>query len=425
MSKQFAAGRTDSPCRSRHCLKHIAENCCELIEKGVYCDEKKKVLAKYKCLISNCSKPHTQVEKRTGFTNVKRHFFANHVNNSYEKLDRLVDRMVDATRSSGKISSHFAIVDKHDEAVFETLQCLVMKNRPLSDLECPEFKGISKFDRHLSTEHCKDVLREVCGIVENGVAEEMKTAGMGGLLHDGWTKAGNHFLGVFAACTRKLKLVLTLTKSMKRASTVDAKHAPKGYEVKVTLVSCSPLFNCNDEDTDDTPIEDGSEAVTGEATTFTAKAHVDHIKHVFSKYYNLDVQDWAKHILADNAPVNQKTARDLDIPSIGCKSHLLNLEANHMIARDDHLQNLLVDVRNNMTVWKNSNKNSSIMRELTPLRPSLPSKVRWSGNCQMLEKWLKTRLALIDASDHENATIDVDATQGTKMKLKVVERHAR
>ncbi len=58
------------------------------------------------------------------------------------------------------------------------------------------------------------------------------------------------------------------------------------------------------------------------------------------------------------------------------------------------------------------------MRELTHLRPSLPSKVRWSGNYQMLEKWLKTRLALIDASDHENATIAVDASQGTNIRAK-------
>jgi hypothetical protein len=47
----------------------------------------------------------------------------------------------------------------------------------------------------------------------------------------------------------------------------------------------------------------------------------------------------------------------LPCQSIGCKSHLLNLEANAMIADDNQLESLLDDVRQDMTTWKNSNKN--------------------------------------------------------------------
>jgi hypothetical protein len=79
---------------------------------------------------------------------------------------------------------------------------------------------------------------------------------------------------------------LSLAKQLKRPSAADAKNAPKGYEVKVTLVSCSPLFNVDKPDTDDTPIEDNGQAATEattEATTFTAEAHVSHIMPRASK----------------------------------------------------------------------------------------------------------------------------------------------
>ena len=187
----------------------------------------------------------------------------------------------------------------------------------------------------------------------------------------------------------------------------------------MTLVSCSPLFNVDKPDTDDALDGDSSPAATEtEAAAFTAEARVSHVKHVFRKHCDLEVKDWAKCVLADNAPVNQKTARDLDLPSIGCKSHLLNLEANAVIANDNQLEGLLDDVWQDMTTWKNSNKNSSVVRELTHFRPTIPSRTRWSGNWQMLDKWGKTKSALIEASEHDNATIDIDASAATNNRAK-------
>jgi hypothetical protein len=72
-------------------------------------------------------------------------------------------------------------------------------------------------------------------------AQEIKTAGMGGLLHDGWTKAGNHLLGVFAAYLRKMKQVSTLAKRMKHhqlhvqsATCAQGKSLPGPFAISPT-----------------------------------------------------------------------------------------------------------------------------------------------------------------------------------------------
>jgi hypothetical protein len=111
---------------------------------NTYHNAKDKSFKKYKCLISNCSKPEMLVQHKSGYTNLrchflaKCHFLANHASNSLAELDLLVE-----SSSSNKISSHFAVVSKYDEAMFGTLQYLIMKNRPLADIQCPEFRALS------------------------------------------------------------------------------------------------------------------------------------------------------------------------------------------------------------------------------------------------------------------------------------------
>jgi hypothetical protein len=66
------------------------------------------------------------------------------------------------------------------------------------------------------------------------------------------------------------------------------------------------------EDMDSTPFVDDSMNDTI-AASFTAQVHVKHFKTVFNDYYRLDLSDWAKAAIADNAATNHKAAKILEL----------------------------------------------------------------------------------------------------------------
>ena len=41
--------------------------------------------------------------------------------------------------------------------------------------------------------------------VEKRIEEELKQAGIGAIMHDGWSKFGTHYVGLFAQFVRKVK----------------------------------------------------------------------------------------------------------------------------------------------------------------------------------------------------------------------------
>ena len=106
---------------------------------------------------------------------------------------------------SDKITGHYTKITDYEKDLFGTLQYFVMGNHPLSDIEDPEYREMSKFSKLYSSKICKEVRKEISTIVEEKISEEMMEEKMGGLLTDGWTKSGTHFLGIFAVYPRKEK----------------------------------------------------------------------------------------------------------------------------------------------------------------------------------------------------------------------------
>ena len=121
---------------------------------------------------------------------------------------------------------------------------------------------------------------------------------------------------------------------------------------------------------------------------------------------------------AVNCPVNPKLAWILGMIFVACKNCLSSLECNLMVGSDERFESIPKSIRESMQVWKQSHKNCAIMRELTYLHPSIPSRDKWDGNKLMIDKWFKTRPALIEAQDNENAYIDIDENVHTNNKAK-------
>ena len=61
------------------------------------------------------------------------------------------------------------------------------------------------------------------------------------------------------------------------------------------------------------------------ATEFTAQVHCDHILHILTKYYDVDMKKVTNQT-ADSASVNRALAILLGIAHVNCENHLLSNE---------------------------------------------------------------------------------------------------
>ena len=159
-------------------------------------------------------------------------------------------------------------------------------------------------------------------LVQERISVEMKIADEGFILHDGWSKFGIHYVGLFASYCRKMSIIENGVQSTK-------------YFPETVLLSVAPLVNVPAEDDeegtkdDDHTDEDNdlSEEINldpQETIRFTAEAHVSHFREIFL-IFGIDLEAWVVCQVADSAPVNTKVADLLKIPQINCCNHLLNL----------------------------------------------------------------------------------------------------
>ena len=110
------------------------------------------------------------------------------------------------------------------------------------------------------------VLYNLVAIVEDVIQKEMKEAGYGAIMHDGWTKFATHYVGIFAQYNKRVSGNFGKVKS----TTVVQTNV---------LLAMRPMCTISEEKEE----EDGSgsdtdtnkEDVEEEATTFTAEVHAN------------------------------------------------------------------------------------------------------------------------------------------------------
>ena len=163
---------------------------------------------------------------------------------------------------------------------------------PKNVLTLPQLCRLAfKHNHTFSKRMIKKVIFNLVPMVEDLIAEEMSQAGVGAIMHDGWSQFGTHYVAILAQYNRNIKQRIgkQSTTSVMTANVLLAIR-PMGAVSSLEDDQDNDLpelekLNMEDEDED----EDEDDKI---ATTFTAEVHANFFREVFRKY-GLDVEKWA------------------------------------------------------------------------------------------------------------------------------------
>lgn len=311
-----------------------------------------------------------------------------------------VGQVEDRVGSVTKPFNFSSVTDEHKD-MHTWLDFILEENIHLSSVENVNYRKFTKAKHIFSYQRMKDVSKYIVQGVEERIALEMKKAGRGAVMYDGWSMAGIHYIGVFACYCREVVLIENGIKTKKSIP-------------EITLISCQPMHDVVEENIGSNSSE------TELASAFNANLHFNHFKHVFKTYYDIDVQTWAKCAIADNTSTNKKVARLLGIPHVPCSNHLLNLDMKEWIA-EDPIQGMLDEITNVMKQARTL-KNAAVLSTHTHLKPILPNVTRWSSVKETVQRYVKIYDELSRTSNHHNSDLVMDNRMNFKYK---VERHSK
>jgi len=136
-------------------------------------------------------------------------------------------------------------------------------------------------------------------LVEKAISVEMKEAEMGALMHDGWSKFGTHYVGLFAQYNRKIKQQIgktqqtTIIPTNVLLSMRPMSAAPEQGDGEEEFDDFSPaLEELNDEDEDEDDVDVVEVEEDNQATSFTAEIHANYFTEVLQAY-GVELKEWA------------------------------------------------------------------------------------------------------------------------------------
>ena len=96
-------------------------------------------------------------------------------------------------------------VSPKEEDLLSWIDMIIMKNLPLNIVEDDMFRKFAVSTNIFSIKTVRAVILAMVPLVEKMIIKEMKDAGYGALMHDGWTKFSTHYFGLFASYNIKVK----------------------------------------------------------------------------------------------------------------------------------------------------------------------------------------------------------------------------
>ena len=72
-------------------------------------------------------------------------------------------------------------------ALYDYLRLIVLKILPVCIVGDQEYMSFHKYNESISSKLMKEVIFKMVDLVDNELEKEMKAAGRGSILHDGWT----------------------------------------------------------------------------------------------------------------------------------------------------------------------------------------------------------------------------------------------
>lgn len=256
-----------------------------------------KEIAKNVWQCNNCMKNKS---KNGGWTNLLVHL-RSCVGSDYEKAFLEHQKVI----SSNKPSSAFFIrVSNREKEIFSWIKFIVMKNLPVSIVECPFTRDIAKL-KPVSAPMLQRHILSLVSVVKEAIKNELPLKFT--LVVDGWTEGSQHYISVMAAYLK----------------VVDGKEVPTQ-----TMLSMQPLL---------------AEGIHG----VSARDQLDHVQNVLESYGKAFGNVIC--LVGDTSSVNQSMARSLNVPLIGCANHKFNLAVQHWITQQAQLTPIIEKVRKNVS----------------------------------------------------------------------------
>lgn len=231
-----------------------------------------------------CKKCRKTKAKSGGWTNLLSHL-RSCVGHDYEDQYKEHKKVTATTKNA---AGFFILVSDREREVSKWIEFIVMKNLPVSFVDCPYTRDVTRL-KNISSRTLRSYILALLSVVKETIQAELPSKFP--LVFDGWSEGSTHYIGVAAAYIRTDQ---------------------NGNDVPVqTMLSMKPLL---------------AEGIKG----MRASDHLEHIEKVLGMYGK--TFDNVLCLVGDNCSVNQSMGRILGVPLIGCASHKFNLAVRQWIS---------------------------------------------------------------------------------------------
>ena len=292
-----------------------------------------------------CKKCSKVKLKNGGWTNLLNHL-KSCVGGDFKTEYRRVQKS-----TGGIISGYFLKMSNAEKEMFDWIELLVMKNFPLTFVDCPFVRSQSKL-RSVCSKTVRKHIFALVEVVRETIKNKLSTSKFV-VMFDGWTEGTEHYIGLNVS--------------------YNVHYKESGKQVPThSLLSIRPLL---------------AEEVVG----MTATDHLRHISKVMSSYGRASEDILC--FVGDNCAVNKKMAADLGVPLLGCASHKFNLAVRMWIKSQPQLAIIINKV--SLVMKKASTlKIAAKLRQLTAYSTVRENDTRWSSTYQMLTRFFKIQSQL-------------------------------
>lgn len=197
--------------------------------------------------------------------------------------------------------------------MFQWLQWILMRNMPVHEVEDALTRAMSKL-RPVTVKAVQKCMEGIAIKIGQDLKKELGI--LFGLMFDGWSHAGVHYVALFAV------------------------YEPDG-KLRVPLLGLPPLADGNQ----------------------TADVHVELFKNILDVYNK--TLDMVGFMVGDKYNTNQAIANKMAVPLVGCASHRFNLAVNKFLAP---YKTLLSGVNTLMVELRKEN-NRAVLKKYTELDP--------------------------------------------------------
>lgn len=303
------------------------------------------------------------------------------------------------------------LLSQKDRDMYAYIQLIVEENCPISCVESSAYRGLAKDRKHFSIKHVRNVILAMTLSIEETLKDEMAKASKISIVHDAWSKFGEHYFALMAT--------YIATRTTINENGVATEHTGP----VISLLSVAPLHTPTKglmhNDGYLPLLPEDVETEMEQACEFTAQVHADHITHILLHYYDIIVGKKVTNQTCDSASVNLALAKLLGIPHVNCECHLLNNELKLWItnttADGDEINpngrtfgaGDVLKATHKLMVSLKTNKNRAVLQRCTDLTPKIGCETRWSSSHAVMDclEGLRPHLTDVEVDEHSSNVI--------------------